>query len=268
MLSLAITVNGNDQDMNGKDVVPEVGSVNALMIPKTIDSDPMTVLKVNDETPAGRVNAPLRNLDRNGNMHKNVIEPSNDVAVTVPKGIDDNPYGNEVGSGINHNQVNDGEDPNGSGASSQNSCVEDSLSLNIGVEGDEEAGNLKKGDFVDEDDPRGVGAGVPIPEAMPAEPGFLERFSRRLMDMLGQDEPNFQEFEAVAEDLTNCIKKGLNFKSSPGDGEARPTKVISSDDAKSIQRLYRRNSKKALRLIYNEESDFLRSGPGGRSRSV
>lgn len=73
------------------------------------------------------------------------------------------------------------------------------MSLNLGIHG---TGSPEEEGFVDEDednyDPGGTGAGVPIPEAMPVEPSFLERFSGRLNDMLSQDNPNFQEFEAVA----------------------------------------------------------------------
>lgn len=115
-------------------------------------------------------------------------------------------------------------------------------------------------DLVDEDgddnDPGGIGPNVPIPEDVSAECGFLQRFSSRLNNMLGQENPNFQEFEALAEDLVVCMKKELNFKSSEGDGAARPSKHVSVDDAKSVQRLYRKNRKKALRIIYNDESDF------------
>lgn len=115
-------------------------------------------------------------------------------------------------------------------------------------------------DLVDEDgddnDPGAIGPNVPIPEDVSAECGFFQRFSSRLNNMLGQENPNFQEFEALAEDLVVCMKKELNFKSSEGDGAARPSKHVSVDDAKSVQRLYRKNRKKALRIIYNDESDF------------
>lgn len=58
------------------------------------------------------------------------------------------------------------------------------------------------------------------------------------------------------------MKKELRFKeSSPGDGAAWPIIIADSTDAVAIQKLYRQNRKKALRNIYNEESDFCSLDP-------
>lgn len=52
------------------------------------------------------------------------------------------------------------------------------------------------------------------------------------------------------------MNRELNFKSSSGSGAVRPAKVISADDPKEIQKLHRKNRRKALRIMYNEQSDF------------
>lgn len=61
--------------------------------------------------------------------------------------------------------------------------------------------------------------------------------------MLNQEDPNFQEFEIICEDLTISIKKELNFKSSSSDGAARPYKPVDPEDSKVIQQLYRKNKR-------------------------
>lgn len=58
-----------------------------------------------------------------------------------------------------------------------------------------------------DNDPGGIGAGMPIPREVPAQPGFLLRFSTRFSDLLKQPNPNFTEFCAVADDLTIAMKK-------------------------------------------------------------
>lgn len=52
------------------------------------------------------------------------------------------------------------------------------------------------------------------------------------------------------------IKKELNFKDRPDGGTVRPPKTIDHTNVTEIQKLYRRNRKKALRLILEENSDF------------
>lgn len=44
------------------------------------------------------------------------------------------------------------------------------------------------------EDPGGAGAGMAIPVAIPAEPGFLARFSNRFQLMLNNKNPSFTEF--------------------------------------------------------------------------
>lgn len=108
-------------------------------------------------------------------------------------------------------------------------------------------------DDADDLDPGGTGAGIPTPGEIQAEPGFLVRFSTRLNLLLNDDNPNFSEFESLCEDLMISLKKELNFKSSSTDGAARPYKPVNIEDLKELQKLYRKNRKKALRNIYQEE---------------
>lgn len=137
-----------------------------------------------------------------------------------------------------------------------NDSVNDSLSpdiLDVDVVVDSE--DSQGGDDSDHDT-GGIGTGVTLPGNVLAEPGFIDRFSSHFNSLLNQENPNFTEFQSLVEDFTLCVKKELNFKTDPGHGAPRPPKVISFDDAKAIQRLYRKNRKKALRIIYDDPSDF------------
>lgn len=92
-----------------------------------------------------------------------------------------------------------------------------------------------------------------IPEDIPPEPDFLTRFHNRFKDMLQSSNPNFTEFESLVTDFMYTIKTELHFKPNPGGGAVRPPKVIDINNPTEIQKLYRRNRRKALRLIYNDE---------------
>lgn len=46
------------------------------------------------------------------------------------------------------------------------------------------------------DGPGGEAAGIAIPKAIPAEPGFIARFSHRFNPMLNDNNPKFNEFES------------------------------------------------------------------------
>lgn len=93
-------------------------------------------------------------------------------------------------------------------------------------------------------DTGGTGAGVPIAERPPAEPGFSGRFSKRFRDMPEQDVPNFHDLELLIDDVISSMKEELNFKSSPGDEAVQIPKIIDPDNHTEIQNMYRRNRKK------------------------
>lgn len=111
------------------------------------------------------------------------------------------------------------------------------------------------------EDPDGAGAGMAIPVAIPAEPGFLARFSNRFNLMLKDKNLSFTEFEALISDFTATIKKELNFKDRSNDGAAPTPVKISKEYPVKLQKLYRKNRRKALRIIYDEESEFCHLDP-------
>lgn len=106
-------------------------------------------------------------------------------------------------------------------------------------------------------DPSGSGAG----DAIPQEPGFIDRFAARFSHILNDENANFQEFCSVADDFILNLKKELNFKNRNDDVAVRPIKNIDPSNPSEIQKLYKKNRKKALRLIYNEEYDFCTLDP-------
>lgn len=99
-------------------------------------------------------------------------------------------------------------------------------------------------DDAGDEDPGGSGSGISVPEAIPAEPGLLARFSKRFSEIFNDERPVFKEFESVTKDFTEAIKAELNFKIYNTDGEVRPPKKINPDNPTEIQKLYRRNRKK------------------------
>lgn len=78
--------------------------------------------------------------------------------------------------------------------------VEDSIDDSVGSEpeminnlNDEGVDEAEMDGGGDDFDPGGIGVGVPIPEAIPAESGFVQQFSNRFRELLNQDQPNFNE---------------------------------------------------------------------------
>lgn len=125
------------------------------------------------------------------------------------------------------------------------SCAESEIAHVDGEDGDDY-------DDAEDGDPGVSFSGIGVPEAIPAEPGFLARFSKRFTDILNDDRSNFEEFESKTKDFIDAIKTELNFKIYNNDGAVRPPKKINPDNATEIQKLYRRNRKKALRKIFDE----------------
>lgn len=151
---------------------------------------------------------------------------------------------NGANNGNPHDSDDDGEsDEDINETPSFNNMIEDGMG--DGEENDD--------DF---EDPSGRGAGDAIPEAIPPEPGFIEKISLRFNQILADENPNFNEFCSVTDDFLVWLKKELNFKTRVDDGAVRPPKQIDPKNPTDIKKLYRRNRKKALRLTYNEESDF------------
>lgn len=107
-------------------------------------------------------------------------------------------------------------------------------------------------DDAGDDDPGDGGAGIAIPKDVPVEPGFLSCFANRFTQLLEDNNPNLSEVESITQDFIITVKKELNFKTRPDDGTVRPPKPINTDDAREIQKIYRKNHRKALRAIYNE----------------
>lgn len=148
---------------------------------------------------------------------------------------------------VNASPHDSGDPPN------ESSTIGSSISLNNLDDGDLGESGEDEEDF---EDPGGSGAGVAIPDAIPPEPNFLENFSSRFNSILADENPNFTEFCSLTDDFINCIKKQLRFKEREGDGAVRPPKKYDVNNPTEMQKLYRHNRKKALRLIYGEESEF------------
>lgn len=93
----------------------------------------------------------------------------------------------------------------------------------------------------DEDlDPGGSGTGDAIPETIPLEPGFDDRYATRFNSILNDDRANFQEFCILTDDYIISMKKELNFKNRTDDGAVRPIKNIDPNNPSEIQKLYRK----------------------------
>lgn len=92
--------------------------------------------------------------------------------------------------------------------------------------------------------------------AIEAEPSYLGQYLRRFNELLYSDNDIFEEFCSVLEDFMKSCKDHLGFKEYNDDEKRRRPKDIDVEDPTTIQKVYRNNRRKALRLIYGDDSQF------------
>lgn len=146
-----------------------------------------------------------KNIESNINEHEGgrPVEQVSAVGVQEVENADGDEQVEDITSDLIDDLSLNGEDAD---------IVEDDLDAEPGDDG------------TDDFDPGGIRAGLPILEAIPAEPGCVERFSSRFNYLLAEDVSNLLDFEATVEDLMIALKQELNFKSLTRGGPVRPDK--------------------------------------------
>ena len=98
-----------------------------------------------------------------------------------------------------------------------------------------------------------VNEGIPV-EIQP-ELDIVSKYSPIFRDMLNNENRSFEAFVAAVGDFTREVKNHLGLRERK-DASGRPPRKIDVENPKKLQKLYKLNRRKALRLIYGDESEF------------
>ena len=94
-----------------------------------------------------------------------------------------------------------------------------------------------------------------LPVEIQADFDIVSKYSALFGAMLNDENRSFEFFVSTVGEFTREVKNLLRFRERK-DAPRKPPRKIDIENPKELQRLYKLNRRKVLRLIYVDESEF------------